>query len=125
MKKWILWNNGDEPWPEECVLQFAGGDAMGNQKKIKVPALAPKNFAEVEIQLESPSMPGMYKSQWRTCTPSGSYFGGMYFIASIFYQPMHENILMLCTFIAVAHLPPFLTADDHQSTPSWWTTNND
>uniref|UniRef100_A0A0K8S5B5 Nbr1 FW domain-containing protein n=1 Tax=Lygus hesperus TaxID=30085 RepID=A0A0K8S5B5_LYGHE len=75
MKKLILWNNGDEPWPDNCALIFAGGDVMGDQRKVNVPNLPPNNFAQVEVMLESPSTPGMYKSKWRMCTPSGSYFG--------------------------------------------------
>ncbi|BES90567.1 Chromosome 6 open reading frame 106 [Nesidiocoris tenuis] len=73
--EWVLVNNGDETWPDDCVLQFSGGDAMGSQKKITVPALPPQKFAHVIVALESPPLPGIYKSQWRMSTPSGSYFG--------------------------------------------------
>lgn len=79
-KIWSLINNGDEPWPLGCYLQFCCGDAMSEYQKIPVPSLAPNQSTQVLIHLVSPTMPGIYKSEWRMVTASGSYFGDIIWV---------------------------------------------
>ncbi|XP_014253637.1 uncharacterized protein C6orf106 homolog [Cimex lectularius] len=72
---WQIMNNGDESWPHGCYLEFCGGDCMGNEKRIFVPALKPNDSTSVVVNFISPCMPGIYKSKWRLTTPTGTYFG--------------------------------------------------
>jgi hypothetical protein len=35
---------------------------------------------DLNVDMVSPERPGIYESKWRMSTPSGSYFGGWYFL---------------------------------------------
>ena len=59
-------------------MQFSGGDTMCEYQKIPVSSLAPNQTTQVLIHLVSPKFPGVYKSEWRMVTQSGTYFGGKY-----------------------------------------------
>jgi methionine-rich copper-binding protein CopC len=74
-----LLNNGDDKWPIGCHLQFTGGDILSSEERILVESLSPKQTTSVAVQLKAPQEPGMYKSKWRMVTPTGAYFGGMFF----------------------------------------------
>lgn len=32
---------------------------------------------DLSVEMKSPSIPGIYQSEWRMVTPTGSYFGGI------------------------------------------------
>lgn len=70
-------NSGTEPWPSGCILQCAGGDNLG-ALAVSVPCLEPGDGTFLNIQMTSPSQPGMYQSKWRLCTSGGTYFGGKF-----------------------------------------------
>lgn len=76
-KSWRVQNSGTEAWPEGIVLQYTGGTQMGDCTRVPVPALAPKDAAELSVVLTSPAELGVFQSKWRMMTTTGSYFGGM------------------------------------------------
>lgn len=75
VKIWHIYNNGTEPWPEGCYAQCSDGDNFGGSR-VSVGALQPGEGTQLMVFLTSPSVPGIYQSKWRLCTPKGAYFGG-------------------------------------------------
>lgn len=76
LKSWRVKNSGNEPWPEGiCLLQTDGAD-MGQCRRIDVPSISPNDTIELSVTLTSPNDIGVYHSQWRMMTATGSYFGG-------------------------------------------------
>lgn len=73
-------NIGDEIWPLGCCLQFSGGDQLCAAQRIPVRPVGPGCTMDLNVDMVSPEQPGIYESKWRMSTPSGSYFGGWYFL---------------------------------------------
>ena len=69
---------GTENWPVGVYLQFIGGDKMGQYDSIALPPLAPGQLHDINVNLVSPSEPGLYQSQWQICTPNGIISAGMF-----------------------------------------------
>jgi len=79
-KSWRVQNSGTEAWPEGIVLQYTGGTQMGDCNRVQVPALAPKDAAELSVVLTSPAELGVFQSKWRMMTSTGSYFGDIIWV---------------------------------------------
>ncbi|XP_014271938.1 protein ILRUN [Halyomorpha halys] len=92
-KVWVLLNNGDEHWPQGCCLQFCGGDTLCEYQKIPVPCLAPNQTTQILIHLVSPKVPGVYKSQWRMITSSGTYFGDIIWVIMTVMEDDTSNLV--------------------------------
>ena len=69
---------GTETWPVGVYLQFIGGDKMGQFESIALPPLAPGQLHDINVDLISPSEPGLYQSQWQICTPNGIISAGIH-----------------------------------------------
>ena len=69
---------GTETWPVGVYLQFIGGDKMGQFDSIALPPLAPGQLHDINVDLISPSDPGLYQSQWQICTPNGIISAGIH-----------------------------------------------
>ncbi|CAF1156708.1 unnamed protein product [Didymodactylos carnosus] len=83
-KTWRIENSGSEPWPSSCVLKFVNGDRLQERDETYVGLLAPNQQTNVSIDMTSPVIPGIYKSQWRLFTPAGVPFGDpIWLIASV------------------------------------------
>ena len=52
---------------------------MGEIESITLPPLAPGQLHDINVDLVSPSEPGLYQSQWQICTPNGIISAGMHF----------------------------------------------
>ncbi|XP_065352987.1 protein ILRUN [Cloeon dipterum] len=75
-KTWRLRNNGDMTWPEGCFLRQTFGEAWGDvSEKLMLPALTPGEETAISVELVSPHTCNTYHSNWRACTPNGSFFG--------------------------------------------------
>lgn len=74
-KTWQVLNNGTEDWPVGCHFICASGDKFGTGP-VQVPALQPGQGSGIVVTMQSPSIPGIYQSKFRMCTPAGSFFGG-------------------------------------------------
>ncbi|XP_012279704.1 uncharacterized protein C6orf106 homolog [Orussus abietinus] len=79
-KSWRIQNSGDDTWPEGITLRHSGGNQLGNWNKIPVLPLAPKEAADLEIELTSPAELGVYQSKWRMMTSAGYYFGDVIWV---------------------------------------------
>ncbi len=77
VKTWAVRNSGKMAWPPGCVLKLASGQnlAANAAASVSVHALAPETEMNLSLQMRSPDAPGIYESQWRMATPTGSYFG--------------------------------------------------
>jgi len=77
LKTWLVSNPGPAAWPPGCLLRFTGGASLANTDRVLLPwePLEPGNSAELSLQMESPSSPGIYQSTWRMSTATGNYFG--------------------------------------------------
>lgn len=73
---------GTETWPVGVYLQFIGGDKMGEFESIALPPLAPGQLHDINVDLISPSEPGLYQSQWQICTPNGIISAGTHILQS-------------------------------------------
>ena len=76
VKTWKVANNGDDRWPDGSYLAFTGGVNLALQTAVPVAPLNPGEVTDINVDMNSPSLPGMYESKWRMVTPNGSYFGG-------------------------------------------------
>lgn len=75
--------SGTETWPVGVYLQFIGGDKMSQYESIALPPLAPGQLHDINVDLISPSEPGLYQSQWQICIPNGIISAGIHFMFSI------------------------------------------
>lgn len=73
----LCWIPGAEAWPPGVCLKYVGGDQFGHVNMVMVRSLEPQEVADVSVQMCSPSTAGMYQGQWRMCTATGLYYGGM------------------------------------------------
>lgn len=74
-KTWRVQNDGDEEWPRGCCLQFSGGVQLCESERIHVEPVHAGATTDLSVEMRSPSTPGIYQSEWRMVTPTGSYFG--------------------------------------------------
>lgn len=83
-KAWKLQNDGDNAWPEGCVLVMQGGNpAFGEAAattQIPLPALNPGEECEAEAVICAPTVSGRYTSYWRVCDPTGNSFGHRFWV---------------------------------------------
>lgn len=94
-----LYNDlGTETWPVGVYLQFIGGDKMGHYESIALPPLAPGQLHDINVDLISPSEPGVYQSQWQICTPNGIISAGTY------SNVIHTAYYNVCMCVCVGHL---------------------
>jgi len=77
LKTWRVSNPGPSAWPPGCILRFTGGANLSTSDRVLVPwgPLEPGSSAELSVQMESPSVPGIYQSTWRMSTATGNFFG--------------------------------------------------
>lgn len=96
VKTWKVANNGDDRWPDGSYLAFTGGVNLALQTAVPVAPLNPGEVTDISVDMNSPSLPGMYESKWRMATPNGSYFGGNCNVNCIFVQ---DSVLNFFIFI--------------------------
>lgn len=81
-KCWLIENTGSTAWPEDVVLQWAGGVLMvGNEYqdtqaiKFPVPVAGAGERVVIEAELLAPQEEGRHISYWRLKRTNGEYFG--------------------------------------------------
>lgn len=74
-----------------CYVQCSDGDNFGGPR-VHLPPLQPGQGTYVVVEMNSPPIPGIYQSKWRACTPTGSYFGGMF---SLTYNLQHILFILV------------------------------
>jgi hypothetical protein len=78
VKTWRVENSGNEPWPSNCSLRFVNGDRLQDRDEIYVGSLAPNEQINISVDITSPAISKIIKSQWRLFTSAGAPFGGKY-----------------------------------------------
>lgn len=74
---WTVVNDGNEPWPQDVVLQFTGGNHVCSTQSVPLTHIVyPKYGTTLVVDFVTPSEPGWYHSTWRMRTAAGTYFGG-------------------------------------------------
>ena len=63
-KTWRLKNVGSEPWPENTVARYIGGERMASVDEVQVGAVQPGETVDVSVDMTAPSQDGVFKSQW-------------------------------------------------------------
>lgn len=96
VKTWKVANNGDDRWPDGSYLAFTGGVNLALQTAVPVAPLNPGEVTDISVDMNSPSLPGMYESKWRMATPNGSYYGGNCNVNCIFVQ---DSVIKFFIFI--------------------------
>lgn len=74
----IVLCSGDESWPAGCQLRFCQGENLANTDRAVLGTLNPRETTDISVEMHSPTTPGVYQSQWRMCTATGMYFGGIF-----------------------------------------------
>lgn len=57
-------------------MAYTGGVNLAMKNSVCVRALSPGETTDISVDMNSPTLPGMYESKWRMATPNGCYFGG-------------------------------------------------
>lgn len=89
VKTWRIENSGQEPWPSNCSLRFVNGDRLQDRDEIYVGSLAPCEQTNVSVDITSPAMSKIVRSQWRLFSPAGVPFGG----ELVFLRSEHKKTL--------------------------------
>ncbi|KAJ8979587.1 hypothetical protein NQ317_019475 [Molorchus minor] len=105
-KTWHLCNNGTETWPSGCYAQCSDGDNLGGSR-VYLPCLQPGEGMHLSVNMTGPSVPGIYQSKWRLCTPKGAYFGDpMWAIVTVVEEGTIALTQQLSHFNELGALPP-------------------
>jgi len=67
---------GTERWPSNCSLRFVNGDRLQDRDEIYVSSLVPGEQTNISVDITSPSISRIIRSQWRLFTSTGVPFGG-------------------------------------------------
>lgn len=74
-KSWWILNTGTTIWGSGYQLVFTSGKQMGAPSTVSIPAAAPGEVVELNVDIIAPSEPGTYRGYWRLRNPQGTYFG--------------------------------------------------
>lgn len=75
VKSWRVKNTGGVHWPHGTALCFVEGTHLASERRVPVVSLGPGGEAELNVEMMSPSMPGIYQSRWQLNTPQSVPFG--------------------------------------------------
>jgi len=64
---YVLLNPGDTTWPDNCSLDFIGGEMYHGPISIPIPSLQPRQDIEFSIHLQAPFKSGMHAGSWMMC----------------------------------------------------------
>jgi len=119
-KVWKVQNNGDEPWPSGCCLQFAGGTLLQCAERVPVPPLPPSSSTQLCLTMTSPAQTGIFQSKWRMITSTGSYFGDVIWVIVTVVDEESTNQLtdQLMHLNALGAPPPRDSTLSHPFSPS-------
>eukprot|EP01121_Diplochlamys_sp_Union-15-3_P009032 TRINITY_DN2439_c0_g1_i1.p1 TRINITY_DN2439_c0_g1~~TRINITY_DN2439_c0_g1_i1.p1 ORF type:complete len:284 (-),score=51.28 TRINITY_DN2439_c0_g1_i1:24-809(-) len=67
VKRWRIQNTGTDKWPEDCSIEFIGGERMGRPSSQRIPGLAPSTFHDITLSFIAPIKPGNYAGSWMLC----------------------------------------------------------
>lgn len=70
-KTWRLRDMGTCPWDSSYQLVFIAGERMGAPDSIPLPVTAPKEDADISVQLTAPSKDGVYTGIFELRDPDG------------------------------------------------------
>lgn len=87
VKTWRIRNSGTCDWSAGFNLVFVGGDQMGGQATVPVPAMAAGSTTDVSVNLTAPSTPGTYRGNWRMQSDTGLAFGSQVYCQIIVPAP--------------------------------------
>ena len=82
-KTWAIRNTGSTTWSDGYELVFAGGEAMGETRRVPVGRVAPQAVVEVSADLTAPDAPGRAVGRWRMRNGRGEWFGSTLFVAVV------------------------------------------
>ena len=80
-KTWAIRNTGSTTWTDGYELVFAGGESMGQARRVPVGRVAPQEVVEVSVDLTAPATPGRAVGRWRMHNGRGQAFGSTIFVA--------------------------------------------
>ena len=56
-----------------------------------VKSLDPQEISDVSVQMRSPTAPGMYQGQWRMCTATGLFYGGVILVTHLMLEIFYSG----------------------------------
>jgi hypothetical protein len=72
---WIACNNGSDQWPTGTRLVYSNGYRFNGIIEGPIDPIKPNHRLNISVTIVAPSVPGIYKSNWRLCDNNGRYFG--------------------------------------------------
>ena len=75
IKTWRIKNSGQSIWPPGCSLRLVNGVDLCQKSINLIDSLQPQQEYDLSIELTSPNSPGIYQSQYKLYTPTGTPFG--------------------------------------------------
>jgi hypothetical protein len=75
-KTWRIKNIGTCTWTTDYDIVFSGGDQMGGDKTMFMPAnVGPGGYIDISVDLTAPTKKGTYQGFWKLRNSRGSTFG--------------------------------------------------
>lgn len=76
-KSWRLKNSGSCTWNENFNVVWVEGELMNanSANAFTTVPIAPGEYVEVEVTMQGPPQPGIYKGYWMLRSNTGEYFG--------------------------------------------------
>lgn len=92
-KIWKIKNTGDTTWGDGYRLAFVGGDRLGADDSVPVPAAQPGQQVQISVPLRIPPDlgPGTYRGNWRMRNAQGVYFGALIWVVVTISAPQPGN----------------------------------
>jgi hypothetical protein len=87
VKTWRIRNSGTCDWTAGFNLVFVGGDQMGGEATVPLPATAAGGTADLSIHLTAPATPGTYRGNWRMQSDEGLAFGSQVYVQIVVPAP--------------------------------------
>ena len=75
VKTWRVSNSGTCAWPEDTVLSFVNGDALGAPSTVQVGSLDTGQTTEISVDMVAPDADGSYQGTWRLSQGGNKPYG--------------------------------------------------
>ncbi|MBN1261795.1 MAG: hypothetical protein JXB35_14050 [Anaerolineae bacterium] len=79
IKTWRVKNTGNEPWPDNTVLQYISGEKLAAVEEVAVGGVAPGAEIEISVDMTAPDKDGVFESRWALAIADARIPGGALF----------------------------------------------
>lgn len=87
VKTWRIRNKGTCDWESGTEAVFISGDQMGAPDSVAVGTLDAGSTVDISVDMEAPSEPGTYRSNWQMQGPDDTRFGSVFYVRIVVPEP--------------------------------------